>query len=47
MSIHGGLYSGGGIKAARGKFEYRVDLFPRNVGLLDDFLDAGSSFEVL
>ncbi len=48
MSIHGGICSGGGdrIKAAGGKFKYRVDLFPRDVELLDDFLYGGSGFEI-
>src|SRR6266849_3156880 len=48
MSIHRGICSGDAdrIKAAGGKFKYRVDLFPRDVELFDDFLDGGSSFEV-
>src|ERR1700675_347671 len=46
MSIHRGLCSGGRIKAACGKFKYRVDLFPRDVELLDYFLYGRSSFEV-
>ena len=29
-----------------GEFKYRVDLFPRDVELLDDFLDAGSGFKI-
>src|SRR6266700_2801834 len=50
MSIHGGVCSGDGdgdrIKAAGGKLKDRVDLFPRDIELLDDFLDGGSSFKV-
>src|SRR6266851_740411 len=48
MSIDGGICSGDAdrIKAAGGKFQYGVDLFPRDVELLDDFLYAGSGFEV-
>src|SRR5258708_38835720 len=48
MSIHRGICIGGTdrIKAAGGKFKYRVDLFPRDVELFDDFLYGGSSFEV-
>src|SRR5229473_4000616 len=48
MSIDGGICTGDAdrIKAAGGKFQYRVDLFPRDVELLDDFLYAGSGFEV-
>jgi hypothetical protein len=38
MSIHRGICNGGGdrIEAAGGKFQYRADLFPRDVELLDD-----------
>src|SRR6266496_3872149 len=50
MSISRGVCSGGGdrdrIKTAGGKFQDRVDLFPREVELLDDFLYGGSGFEV-
>src|SRR5712692_7972369 len=50
MSINRGVCGGGGvpdrIKTAGGEFQYRVDLFPRDVELLDDFLYSGSSFEV-
>jgi hypothetical protein len=50
MSIHGGTCSGdrerGWIKAAGGKFKYRVNLFPRDVKLLDDFLYSGSGCKV-
>src|SRR5271165_3151230 len=48
MSIDGGMCSKGGgwIKAAGGKFKHRVDLFPRDVELLDDFFYCGSGFEV-
>src|ERR1700738_1586927 len=47
MSIHRGIYSGGGdrIKAVGGKFKYRADLLPCEVELLDDFLYGGSGFE--
>src|SRR5690348_15152936 len=47
-SIHRGLCSGNGsrVKAAGGKFKYRVDLFSRDIELLDDFLYGGSGFEV-
>jgi len=40
MSIDGGICSGdaGRIKAAGCKFQYCVDLFPRDVELFDDFL---------
>jgi hypothetical protein len=42
MSINRGVGSGDGdwgrIKTAGGKFQYRVDLFSRDVELLDDFL---------
>lgn len=30
----------------RDKFKNRINLFPRDVELLDDFLDGGSSFKV-
>jgi hypothetical protein len=50
MSIYGGVCSRDGerkrIEAAGGKFKYRINLFPRDVELLDDFLYAGSSFNV-
>src|SRR6266852_1360607 len=48
MSIDGGICSGdaGRIKAAGCKFQYCIDLFPRDVELFDDFLDGGSRFEV-
>jgi hypothetical protein len=48
MSIDRGICSGDPdrIEAAGGKFQYSIDLFPRDVELLDDFLYAGSSFEV-
>src|ERR1035437_4199628 len=50
MRIHGGVCSGDGergrIKAAGGKFKYRINLFPRDVELLDDFLYGGSGFKV-
>src|SRR5271165_219167 len=48
MSIHSGVCSRGGdrIKAAGGKFKYRVDLFPRDIELLYDFFYRGSGFEV-
>src|SRR5271166_985314 len=48
MSIDGGMCSKGGgwIKAAGGKFKHRVDLFPRDVELLDDFFYGGPGFEV-
>jgi hypothetical protein len=36
----------GGIQAASCKFQYGVDLFPRDVELLDDFFDGGSGLEV-
>src|SRR5579872_2761641 len=48
MRIHRGLRSGNGdrVKAARGKFQYRLDLFARNIELFDYFLDAGPGLEV-
>src|SRR5271157_5445852 len=48
MNIHRGICSRGGdwIKAAGGKFNYRIDLFPRDVELLYDFFYRGSGFEV-
>jgi hypothetical protein len=35
-----------GTGGAIGKFKYRVNLFPRDVGLVDNFLDAGSGSRV-
>src|SRR5271165_7451733 len=48
MSIHREICgrSRDRIKAAGGKFKYRVDLFPRDVELLDDFFYGGSGLEV-
>jgi len=34
------------IKAAGGKFKSRVDLFPGDVELLDDFFYGGPGFEI-
>jgi hypothetical protein len=39
-------YRPGRVKAARRKLQYRIDLFPRNVELLDNFVNARPSFEV-
>ena len=49
MSIDCGICNWGRdwIKAEGGKFKYRVDLFPRNVELLDDFLYGDSGLEVV
>jgi hypothetical protein len=49
ISILSGVCYGSKIRvqAAQSEFEYRVDLFKRNVELLDDFVDAGCGFEVL
>jgi hypothetical protein len=50
MSNHGAVCSGDGergrIKAAGGEFKYSINLFPRDIELLDDFLDGGSGFDV-
>src|SRR5579862_1239026 len=50
MSINGGVWSGdrgrNRIETAGGKFKHRVNLLPRNVELVDDFLYARSSFKV-
>jgi len=50
MSIHGAVGSGDGergrIKAAGGEFKYSINLFPRDVELLDDLLYGDSSFDV-
>src|SRR5450631_4415121 len=50
MSFHWGVCSGDRgrdrIETAGGKFKYRVNLFPRDVELVDNFLDAGSGFKV-
>src|SRR5258708_5336247 len=48
MSIHRAIGSADGnrVEGAGGKFKHRVDLFPRDVELLNDFLDAGSGFKV-
>lgn len=35
------------MKAAGSKLKYHVDLFSRDVKLLDDFLYAGSGFQIL
>ncbi len=44
MSIEGG--AGRRVEAAGGKLKHLVDLFARDVELLDDFVDRGASFEV-
>jgi len=50
MSIHRRFRSGDGdrarIEAAGGKFKYRLNLFPRDVELLDDFFYSGSGFKI-
>src|ERR1700691_5837175 len=50
MSIGRGVCSGNSgwrcIQTAGGKFQYRVDLFSRDVELIDDFLYGGSRFQV-
>src|SRR5271157_3159718 len=48
MSIHREICgrSRDRIKAAGGKFKYRVDLFPRDVELLNDFFYGGPGFEI-
>jgi len=50
MRIHRGVCSRDGernrVKAAGGKFKYRLNLLPRDVELLDDLVYVGSGFEV-
>jgi hypothetical protein len=48
MSIEGGAGRGWSwsVEAAGGKLKYLVDLFARDVELLDDFVDRGAGFEV-
>jgi len=48
MSIEGGAGRSWSwsVKAAGGKLKYLVDLFARDVELLDDFVDRGAGFEV-
>ncbi len=36
----------GRVEATSGKFKNRLNLLPRDVVLLDDFLDARTNFEV-
>src|SRR5438034_1399995 len=48
MSIQGSVSNDGEwsrIKAAGRKFEYRINLFARDVELLNDFLDGGACFQ--
>ena len=48
MSIEGGAGRrwSWSVEAAGGKLKYLVDLFARDVELLDDFVDRGAGFEV-
>ena len=48
MSIEGGVGRrwSWSVEAAGGKLKYLVDLFARDVELLDDFVDRGAGFEV-
>src|ERR1700739_4871833 len=46
MSIEGLAGQRGSVEAAGGKLKHLVDLFARNVELLDDFVDRGAGFEV-
>jgi hypothetical protein len=46
MNIEGGAGRRWSVEAAGGKLKYLVDLFARDVKLLDDFVDRGAGFEV-
>ena len=46
MSIQGGAGRRWSVEAAGGKLKYLVDLFVRDVELLDDFVDRGAGFEI-
>ena len=50
MSINRRVCRGEGdrsrLKASGGKLQDRVDLFARNVELLDDFINVRASFEI-
>ena len=46
MSIQDGAGSCWSVEAAGGKLKYLVDLFARDVELLDDFVDRGAGFEI-
>ncbi len=35
-----------GVKAAGGKFKHGLNLFPRNIVLLDNFLNARTDFQI-
>ena len=35
------------VEAPGSKFKYRLNLLPRHVVLLDDFLNAGAQFQIL
>lgn len=47
MSIHGGTGGDRRIEAPRGELKHSIDLFPREVELLNDFVDGRSGFEVV